>query len=121
MDTKRAGSGGDRHHFRITDSLFADDSTLIGWSDELETGKEVVKNAMYDYEERCHDGKEEKIDFGTIEAEKTRMLGTRIGKKEDLRARIQRGYMAWNKAWRRCRLRPRARAAPPPRRPAPER
>ena len=86
-----------REKFEITESLFADDSTLIGWTSELKLGKEVVKQAMKDYEEKCHDGKEESISFGTEAANKTRMLETRIGRKDDLKARVQRGNAAWYK------------------------
>ena len=81
----------------ITDTLFADDSTLIGWTDELKTGKEVVKESMLDFEEKCHDGKEESIAFGTEGAQSTRMLGTLLGRKEDCNARTKRGNAAWAK------------------------
>ncbi|XP_075264195.1 uncharacterized protein LOC142356111 [Convolutriloba macropyga] len=97
LSTSRALRSADRELFTITDSLFADDSTLIGWTDELMTGKEEVKAAMSEFEERCHDGKEEFVVFGTETADKTRMLGTRIGKKQDLAARINRGNATWNK------------------------
>ena len=79
----------DREKFEITERFFADDSKLIGWTNELKLGKEVVKQAMKDYEENCHNGKEEPISFGTEAANKTRMLGTRIGRKDDLKARVQ--------------------------------
>ena len=62
------------------DSLFADDSTLIGWSDELETGKQRFKEAMLLFEETCHDGKGEYIKFGKG-ANKTRVIGDDDRKK----------------------------------------
>ena len=39
------------------------------------------KRAMWEFEEKCHDGKEESIDFATPEAHGTRMLVTLIGNK----------------------------------------
>ena len=86
-----------REEYRISESLFADDSTLIGWTDELVQGKEAVKKAMYEFEERCHDGKEESAAFGTHEMRKIKMLGTLIGKTEDRNARTKRGSQAWFK------------------------
>ena len=84
----------EREKIEITESLSIG---LIDWTSELKLGKEVVKQAMKDYEEKCHDGKEESISFGTEAANKTRMLGTRIGRKDDLKARVQRGNAAWYK------------------------
>ena len=52
---------------------------------------------MIDFEEKCHDGKEQSITFATKTAQNTRMLGTRIGKLEDRAARVKRGFHAWNK------------------------
>ena len=86
-----------REDFLITESLFADDSTLIGWLDELRTGKEAVKKSMLDFEEKCHDGKEEVLAFGAADGDSIRMLGTREGWKIDLAARIKRAYAAWAK------------------------
>ena len=83
--------------FQITDSLFADDSTLIGRIGELRTGKEVFKDSMMDFEERCHNGKEEFVCFGTTKANKTRMLGVYIGRKVDRQERIRRANAAWVK------------------------
>ena len=91
--------------FTITDSLFEDDSTLIGWSEELKEGKEIIKKEMMKemmkFEEKCHDGKEEAIWFASETAENTRMLVTLIGKKKDREARIRRanGASAKVKNW----------------------
>ena len=53
------------------------------------------------YGEKCHDGKEESIDLGSTTVDKTRMLETLIGKKQDLVARISRGSHELNetKTW----------------------
>ena len=100
-DPKMTLRSSDSESFRITESLFADDSTLIGRMGELQTGKEIFKKSMTDFEERCHDGKEEFICFGTKGADKTRMLGTHIGRKEDRTERIKRANIAWAKFKRR--------------------
>ena len=52
---------------------------------------------MTDYEEKSHDGIEESMDFGSEACNKTRMLGTLVGKTKDLNARISRGNQAWFK------------------------
>ena len=46
------------------------------WTQELNTGEEVVKKTLREFE-KCHDGKEDNVSFGTGEAANTRMLGTR--------------------------------------------
>ena len=66
----------------VEKSLFADDTTAVGDKKELEEGVRVMK-----FEERCHDGKEEVLDFGTEEGGKVRMLGCWMGWEEDLKNR----------------------------------
>ena len=95
LEPKRTVSSSMREEFRITESLFADDSTLIGWLEELMEGKEVVKRNMLNFEEKCHDGKEEVLPFATSEANPIKMLGTKVGKKDDVALRIKRGNCAW--------------------------
>ena len=97
LDPGRTAQSSASETFMITDSLFADDSTLIGWKSELKRGKEVSKAQMLMFEEKCHDGKEEMLTFANKGSEDIRMLGTRVGKKRDLAARIKRGYVAWAK------------------------
>ena len=97
VDTRRTTRSSTQEKFILVDSLFADDSTLIGWNSELREGKTAFKEALAQFEEKCHDGKEENISFASEAANKTRMLGTRIGKNEDKVARIKRGYCAWYK------------------------
>ena len=36
------------------------------------------------FEEQCHDGKEEHLPLGTQEGEEIRMLGTWVGRRQDL-------------------------------------
>ena len=52
---------------------------------------------MLEFDEKCHDGKEDSIAFGTVGAQSTRMLGTLLGWIEDCNARIKRGNAAWAK------------------------
>ena len=94
LDPKRTISSSAREDFTVEDSLFADDSSLIGWHNELLEGKEIVKKTMLEFEEKCHDGKEEMFTFGSTAAHKSRMLGTLLGNKEDTASRIKRGHCA---------------------------
>ena len=36
-----------------------------GLTRELKTGKEEVKRTLWEFEEKCHDGKEENVSFGS--------------------------------------------------------
>ena len=44
-----------------------------------------MKDMMKRYEEKCHDGKKKSVAFNGG-SKKTRMLGRRIGRKEDLKS-----------------------------------
>ena len=66
----------------------------------IEDRKKVIKKSMLNFEEKCHDGKEEFVTLGTKKADKTRILGTLLGKKDDRAARIKRGFTAWSKVRR---------------------
>ena len=68
----------------VEKSLFADDTTAVGDKCELEVGIEVTKEVMGRFEERNNDDKEEKVDFGSEESGKVRMLGTWLGWREDV-------------------------------------
>ena len=95
--TERARQATNKEGLLLSESLFADGTTLIGWTQELNTEKEVVKKTLGECEEKCHDGKEENVSFESGEIANTRMLGTRIGLKEDVEARLKRGYHSWSK------------------------
>ena len=47
----------------LTMSLFADDTTIIGMSDEIEEGKQIIEKVMGELEERTNEPKEEKMEF----------------------------------------------------------
>jgi hypothetical protein len=79
----------------ITESLFADDTTLLGMSDEMAEGKEVIKEGLKRFEEKCHDGKEEHLAFADPQHMGIRMLGSWIGRKEDCQNRLRRAGRAW--------------------------
>ena len=62
-DPEKWASGSAAEDVKVSLVLFADDTTLIGTKCELEEGKTAVKNALLEFEEKCHDGKEETIRF----------------------------------------------------------
>ena len=92
--TLRATKSIERETFRLTEALFADDTTLYGEKDEMLHGKEIVKSSMRSFEEQCHDGKEEYLALGTQEGGEIRMLGTWVGRRQDLEQREKRGRYA---------------------------
>ena len=85
--TLRATKSIERETFKLTEALFADDTTLYGKKDEMVHGKEIVKSSMRSVEEQCHNGKEEHLALGTKEGGEIRMLGTWVGRRQDLKQR----------------------------------
>ena len=79
----------------VEKNLFADDTTVLGYEDELEDGVRVTKTVMGWFEERNNDHKEESLIFGVEGSGKVRMLGSWMGWKEDVAARMKRGGRAW--------------------------
>ena len=63
---------------------------VCGLREEIQEGKEKIKEVMGWFEEKCHPANEEHLDFGRKEAEGIRMLGTYIGRKKDVDMRINR-------------------------------
>ena len=53
----------------LTISLFADDTTITGMSDEIEEGKQIIEKVMGEFEERTNESKEEKMEFGAKDSE----------------------------------------------------
>ena len=84
----------------ITLSLFADDTTVVGQRGEIEEGVREMKRVMESFEERNNDEKEERLDFGSEEGKKIRMLGCWIGAEEDVRNRKKRAGVLWCKVKR---------------------
>ena len=74
----------------VTESLFADDTTLVGTRKEMAPGKEVVNATMGTFEERCHPDKEEHLELGRPDGDEIRMLGSYMGRSFDVKKRIQR-------------------------------
>ena len=68
QDVTKATTSSTAEKIAITESLFTDDTTLLGNREEMLIGKEIVKEVMGNFEEKCHDGKEEHLAFGTAEA-----------------------------------------------------
>ena len=77
--------------------LFADDTTIVGMSGELDEGVRVVKNVMNEWEERNNDSKEEVLEFGTREGGEVRVLGSWVSTEADVKNRIKRASGLW---WR---------------------
>ena len=75
---------------KISLSLFADDTTIIGTKDEIEQGVTAVKSITNDFEERNNDDKEETLVFGSEDRSKIRMLGCWVGPEEDIKNRKRR-------------------------------
>jgi hypothetical protein len=72
---------------RVDKELFADDTTVIGHKKEMETGLRVMKEVMERFEEKNNEDKEEKVEFGTDDSNKIRMLGSWLGPEEDIKQR----------------------------------
>ena len=86
----------------LTMSLFADDTTIIGMSDEIEEGKQIIEKVMGEFEKRTNESKEEKMEFGTKDSEEIRMLGTYMGNEHDTKMRIKREARTWMQIRKRC-------------------
>ena len=92
---------------RLDISLFADDTTFIGTQKEIQEGKKIIENVMKQFEELTNVDKEENLIFGSEQSEDIRMLGTWLGRKTDMKHRIQRAGKAWatiRKRFTKCRL-----------------
>ena len=78
-------------------ALFADDTTIVGMSGELDEGVRVVKSVMDEWKERNNDAKEEVLEFGTEEGGGVRVLGSWVSARADVNNRIRRANGLW---WR---------------------
>ena len=85
----------------LTESLFADDTTLIGKAREIDEATQVMKESLALFEKRTNDAKEERARLGTMEANNIRMLGVYLGRKEDISQRLRRGALIFAKI-RKC-------------------
>ena len=90
---ERQNSEAIKYHF--TAALFADDTTVLGERDNIETEVGITKEKMGTYEERTNDDKEETLIFAEDESEDIRMLGCWMGPSADVRNRIGRANSAW--------------------------
>ena len=72
----------------MAESLFADDTTIIGTKDEIFIGRNSVLEVMNMFEEKYHPDKEEHLLFG--ESESIRMLGSFVGRRKDNQERLKR-------------------------------
>ena len=92
---------GETKEVRISDLLFADDTTVVGKKKEIGDGVNIVKEVMGGWEERTNESKEEILEFGTASGEEIRVLGSWVGTKADIKNRIKRAGSLWGrvKSW----------------------
>ena len=82
---------------RITELLFADDTTIVGKFEEMDEGVNAVKGVMNEFEERSNEAKEECLEFCKDEGNGIRVLGSWVGAEEDVKERIKRASGLWAK------------------------
>ena len=82
---------------RVTSALFADDTTIVGMSGEIDEGVRAVKEVMNKWEEKNNDDKEEILEFGTEEGADVRVLGSWVNAETDVKNRMKRANGLW---WR---------------------
>ena len=102
MDPLRGGKvwekgGNECKRVRMTSALFADDTTIVGMSGEIDEGVNVMKSVMNEWEERNNDAKEEVLEFGTNDGANVRVLGSWTNASTDVQNRIKRANGLW---WR---------------------
>ena len=81
------------HHFTL--SLFADDTTVLGEEKKMQAAVPKIKETMEEFEENNNSSKEEKMIFGDILGERTRVLGCWMGNTEDIKQRKVKKGKAW--------------------------
>jgi len=72
----------------LVESLFADDTTILGTREEIFIGRNSFMEVMNMFEEKCYPDKEEHLFFGESESESIRMLGSFVGRKRDNQERL---------------------------------
>ena len=93
----KAMQSSENERIEIVESLFADDTTILGKKNEIFKGRDIVVDVMSRFEEKCHPDKEEHVYIGERASETTRMLGIFIGREKDTQERLKRGRQAvWN-------------------------
>ena len=70
---------------RVSSVLFADVTTIIGKSGEMESGVGKVKEVVNKWEETNNEDKEERLVFGTRKGKEIRMLGSWVVAEADCR------------------------------------
>ena len=76
-------------------ALFADDTTVVGMSGEIERGSNGMKEVMGYWEESINEDKEEELCFGTSEGGGVRVLGSWMSAEVDVKNRIKRANGLW--------------------------
>ena len=80
---------------RMSCGLFADDTTIVGMSGEINEGVRAVKSVMNEWEEQNNEAKEEVLEFGTEEGGSVRVLGSWVCASADVKNRIKRANGLW--------------------------
>ena len=81
--TRNILSNSEAKRAEFDSSHFADDATIIGRSEEIAMGKEIIEEVMGNFEEQTNKSKEEHVIFGDLESGNVRMLGTWLGHEKD--------------------------------------
>ena len=82
---------------RFSSVLFADDTTVLGMSGEMDDGVNKVKEVMGRWEEKTNEDKEEHLIFGLDGENEARMLGSWVNARVDVSNRIRRAGCLWAK------------------------
>ena len=86
----KAMDGFENEKLEIVESLFADDTTILGTKEEIFIGRSNVMEVINMFEEKCQPDKEEHLFFDESESESIRMLGSFVGRKKDNQERLKR-------------------------------
>ena len=71
----------------MKNALFADDTSPIGDTGNIDGAVRSTKEVMRTWEEKSNEGKEEKLEFATEEGGEKRILGSWLEPKQDLQNR----------------------------------
>ena len=77
----------------ITESLFADDTTVLGKACEVDEATQFIKESLALFEKRTNDAKKERARLGKMEAKNIKMLGVYLGREKDIYQRLRKGAL----------------------------
>ena len=76
-------------------SLFADDTSIVKMSEEIDGGVGVVLSAMNIWKEESNDTKEVLLEFGTNVGGSVRVLGSWVSAEADVNNKIRKAKCLW--------------------------